>query len=202
MKAWIYDLFFKNLSSYWYRQVIEYLPKQAKVLDVGIGTGASFFSQLSLVKEKELQWLGIDINGPYLKACQERIDEENAGSHIQVREQSIYDLKESELLDAVYFSASFMLLPDQGQALDVALDSLKPEGMICFTQTFETKKAPLMEIIKPLISKFTTVDFGVVTYQEPFLQLLAKHGLEAVHNKVMSTQGPREMRIIVAKRTT
>lgn len=30
-----------------------------------------------------------------------------------------------------------------------------------------------MEVIKPLLRKVTTVDFGVVTYEEPFLQLLS-----------------------------
>ena len=202
MRAWIYDRLFKKLSSDWYRQVIEYLPNQSRVLDVGIGTGSSLLSQLDLLKEKELRWFGIDINAPYLNSCQEKINQLQAHDFVKVREQSIYDLKEDELLDAIYFSASFMLLPDQKQALLTSLDSLQEEGSICFTQTFETKPAPLMEKIKPLLSKFTTVEFGVVTYEAPFIELLAECGLEVVHNHLMSTQGPREMRIIVAKRAT
>lgn len=201
MRAWIYDRLFHNLSSSWYKYVIEHLPRGAKVLDVGVGTGSSLLSQFDLVKDRGLTWTGIDINSAYLRACQESIDRIGAGDHIKVREQSIYDLEESELLDAVYFSASFMLLPDQAQALVTSLGSLKPEGVICFTQTFETKPAPLMEIIKPLLRKVTTVDFGVVTYQAAFLELLSSCGLTPVHNEVMSTQGPREMRIIIAKRT-
>ena len=202
MRAWIYDKLFKSLSSTWYRQVIEYLPENSRVLDVGVGTGSSLFTQLELLKQKNFSWLGIDINSTYLSSCQAKIDKEDAGQYIKIREQSIYDLKEAEPLDAVYFSASFMLLPDQKQALLTALGSLKEEGVICFTQTFETKPAPFMEKIKPLLRKLTTVDFGVVTYEAPFLNLLTECGLEAVHNQLMSTQGPREMRIIVAKRAT
>ena len=201
MRAWIYDRLFHNLSSTWYQHVIDQLPRGAKVLDVGVGTGSSLLSQYERLKERDLKWTGIDINATYLRACQLGIDQIGADDHIDVREQSIYDLAETELLDAIYFSASFMLLPNQSQALLTSLESLKTEGVICFTQTFETKRAPLMEFIKPLLSKVTTVDFGVVTYQEAFLALLASCGLSPVYNEVMSTQGPREMRIIIAKRT-
>ena len=110
MRAWIYDRLFQKLSSSWYRSVIEQLPRGAKVLDVGVGTGSSLLSQYELVKERALKWTGIDINSAYLSACQEGIERIGAGDHIEVRKQSIYDLAESEKLDAVYFSASFMLL--------------------------------------------------------------------------------------------
>lgn len=202
MRAWIYDRLFHNLSSGWYRSVIEQLPNQAKVLDVGVGTGTSLLDQLDLIRQKEISWCGIDINCSYLEACQQKIDQLEAGDCISVREQSIYDLKEINLLDAVYFSASFMLLPDQKSALETTLGSLKEAGVICFTQTFETKRAPVMEVIKPLLRKMTTVDFGVVTYLEPFIELLSSVGLEVIHNEVMSTQGPREMRIVIARRAS
>ena len=202
LRAWIYDKLFKDLSSEWYKCVVEYLPDQSRVLDIGVGTGASLMSQLEQIKKKQIQWLGIDINDTYLKACREKIIRQQADEFIQVRTQSVYDLKEDEPLDAIYFSASFMLLPDQKKALMTVKESLKPEGIICFTQTFETKPAPIMEMIKPLLRKFTTVDFGVVTYEEPFLKLLNECSLEPIHNEVMSTQGPREMRIIVAKCAT
>jgi ubiquinone/menaquinone biosynthesis C-methylase UbiE len=202
MRAWIYDRLFKGLSSHWYKYVIEYLPRQARVLDVGIGTGSSLFSQFELIKKKEMSWLGIDINDNYLKACQEEITQQNASDYIKVKTQSIYDLDETDKLDAIYFSASFMLLPDQKNALLIAMQSLKDDGVICFTQTFETRITPIMEVVKPLLKKITTVDFGVVTYEEPFLQLLSECGLVPIHNEVMGTQGPREMRIIVAKLAT
>ena len=146
--------------------------------------------------------VGIDINDTYLNACRDKIRQQQAGDFIQVRSQSVYDLKEDELLDAIYFSASFMLLPDQKKALMTVMESLKSGGVVCFTQTFETKSAPIMEKVKPLLRRLTTVDFGVVTYEEPFLSLLAECGLYPIHNEVMSVQGPREMRIIIAKRVS
>ena len=200
MRAWIYDRLFYGLSKDWYRRVIEQLPEGARVLDVGVGTGSSMLSQRELIRSKGIKWLGIDINAVYLKACQSSIDKLGASDSIQAREQSVYDLDEKERFDAVYFSASFMLLPDQQEALRTVMRSLNDGGVVCFTQTFETKRAPIMEIVKPLLRKLTTVDFGVVTYRDDFIELLRSCDLKVIHNEVMSVQGPREMRIIIASR--
>lgn len=200
MRAWIYDRLFFGLSKTWYKRVIEQLPRGARVLDVGVGTGSSMLSQRELIQSKEMKWLGIDINTAYLKACQLSIDKFNVSDSIRVREQSVYDLDEEERFDAVYFSASFMLLPDQKEALRTVIRSLDEGGVVCFTQTFETKRAPFMEVIKPLLSKLTTVEFGVVTYQDDFISLLSECDLKVIYNQVMSMQGPREMRVIIASR--
>ena len=91
-----------------------------------------------------------------------------------------------------------MLLPDQREALKVVRRSLKPGGHVCFTQTFETKRARLMEVIKPLLYLFTSVHFGVVTYEEPFIEQLEGEGFKLVRNEVLRIQGPREMRAVMA----
>ena len=91
---------------------------------------------------------GIDINTSYLKSCQEEI---GVSDHIKVRQQSLYDLDPEDRYDAIYFSASFMLLPNQEEALKVAQQSLTESGQVCFTQTFETKRTRFWEIVKPLL---------------------------------------------------
>jgi ubiquinone/menaquinone biosynthesis C-methylase UbiE len=100
---------------------------------------------------------GIDINTSYLKSCQEKIDEIEVGHQIKLRHQSVYDLAPTDRYDAIYFSASFMLLPNQEEALKVAQQSLTESGRVCFTQTFETKRTQFWEIIKPLLIFFTAV---------------------------------------------
>ena len=205
MRAWIYDRLFYSLSKHWYRAVLNALPEGARLLDVGVGTGTSLLDNADLVRERGVRVEGIDINTSYLKACQERIDERGLGDCISVRERSVYDLTPEllggELYDAVYFSASFMLLPDQRAALRVVSRCLKPGGQICFTQTFETKRTRFWEVVKPLLYLFTSVHFGVVTYEGPFLEMLREEGLEVVRNEVLRLQGPREMRVVMAKPT-
>ena len=198
MRAWIYDRLFYSLSRDWYRAILSGLPEGSRVLDVGVGTGSSLISNADLVREREMKVEGIDINESYLKACQEKLEEGALTDVISVRAQSVYDLDPDDKYDAVYFSASFMLLPDQREALKVVRRCLKPGGHVCFTQTFETKRARLMEVIKPLLYLFTSVHFGVVTYEEPFIEQLEGEGFKLVRNEVLRIQGPREMRAVMA----
>lgn len=198
MRAWIYDRLFYSLSKDWYRAILSALPEGSRLLDVGVGTGSSLLSNADLVRSRSMTVEGIDINTSYLKACQEKIEANEVSDLISVREQSVYDLDPEDKYDAVYFSASFMLLPDQQEALKVVKACLKPGGHVCFTQTFETKRARLMELIKPLMYLFTSVHFGVVTYEEPFIQQLEDEGFEVVRNEVLRLQGPREMRAVMA----
>jgi len=205
MRAWIYDRLFYSLSKHWYRSVLNALPEGARLLDVGVGTGTSLLANADLVRQRGARVEGIDINMSYLKACQAGIDALGVGDCIRVRERSVYDLTPAllggELYDAVYFSASFMLLPDQRAALRVVRACLKPGGQVCFTQTFETQRTRFWEVVKPLLYLFTTVHFGVVTYEGPFLEMLREEGFEVTRNEVLRLQGSREMRVVMAKPT-
>lgn len=199
MRAWIYDRLFYNISKDWYRKILESLPQGARMLDVGVGTGSSLLANVDLLEERALRVEGIDINTSYLKSCQEKIDEIGVGHQIKVRQQSVYDLDPKDRYDAIYFSASFMLLPNQEEALKVVQQSLTETGRVCFTQTFETKRTRFWEIVKPLLVFFTTVHFGVVTYEDSFISLLEDAGLEVESNSLLRHQGPRVMRAIIAK---
>jgi ubiquinone/menaquinone biosynthesis C-methylase UbiE len=41
IRAWVYDRVIAGMTAKWYRQVLERLPDGARMLDVGIGTGAA-----------------------------------------------------------------------------------------------------------------------------------------------------------------
>ena len=200
--AWIYDLLFYRLSSHWYIAVLNRLSTGAKLLDVGVGTGSSLIANAGLLKEKDIHVHGVDINQAYLKFCQKKIDRNQLNDYISIQEISFYDVPVTTKYDAVYFSASFMLLPDQNAALEVAKKILNENGMICFTQTFSKEKSVFWEIIKPILWVFTSVHFGKVTYEKDFIELMTQHDLEIVQNELLSTQGlrkQREMKLMIAK---
>ena len=92
-----------------------------------------------------------------------------------------YDLDQTfsdHEFDTIIFGSSFMIMPDQIKALELAksncfidLEHLSNKGKIYFLLTLYDEKSAFnkfMEKIKPLLKYITTVDFGKVTYKKEF----------------------------------
>ena len=179
LRGLIYDHTFAKLTINWYRAVLERLPEGAEVLDVGIGTGGAVIANADLIRGKKLKILGLDIDPDYLKRCRQALARAGLSDHVEVRLESVYD-HQGGPYDAIYFSGSFMLLPDPVGALRHVLAQLKPGGRIYFTQTFHDQRSPLAEKIKPMLHRVTTIHFGQVTYLEDFCEVLRQAGAEVV----------------------
>jgi hypothetical protein len=65
-----------------------------------------------------------------------------------------------------------MLMPDQVKALLLAKSLLEENGRVCFLMTLNKRPIYLLEKIKPIIKKLTTVDFGKVTYESDLEQII------------------------------
>lgn len=196
MRAWIYNKALMGLTPHWYENVLTRVPHGARLLDVGIGTGEALLRNTALIREKELQIQGVDIDEDYMKFCQKNIEENGMETQIQARCESVYDHAEKPY-DGVYFGASFMLLPDPPKALHHVASLLSENGRLYFTQTFHDKKAPIMEKVKPLLHRVTTIHFGKVTYEEDFRSVIEDAGMTLEHLDVMGTSGKTSYRIAV-----
>ncbi|WP_460034330.1 class I SAM-dependent methyltransferase [Methylothermus subterraneus] len=197
LRGIIYDRTFAKLTINWYRAVLERLPDRAEVLDVGIGTGGAVVANADLIRSKQLRILGIDIDADYLERCTKALAKAGLTEHVQVRLESVYD-HQGGGYDAVYFSGSFMLLPDPVGALDRVLGQLKPEGKVFFTQTFQERRSVLVEKVKPMLHKITTIHFGQVTYWENFQSVLAQAGARITDVVVLKQLRNASFRLIEA----
>ena len=92
---------------------------------------------------------------------------------------SFYDVESltKGLYDIVFFSFSFMLMPDRKQALTVAKRITKEDGRVAFMLTLNRSRNAFFERLKPLIKRLTTIDFGQVVYENDFMELLEAEGL-------------------------
>lgn len=72
-----------------------------------------------------------------------------------------------------------MLMPDHLKALEVAKNALEKNenSRIAFALTLNKDKNSFLAQIKPLIKKFTSVDFGNVVYEDDLLSVLKQAGL-------------------------
>jgi ubiquinone/menaquinone biosynthesis C-methylase UbiE len=195
MRAWIYDRTFVRLTVGWYREVLQRLPRGARLLDVGIGTGGALVRNADLVKDRKLHIVGVDIDNAYLRRCRKRVAEAGLVRNVVPMLQSVYDHRGGPY-DAIYFSASFMLLPDPVGALRHAAQMLAPGGRVYFTQTIHGKRAPVMEKVKPMLHRLTTIHFGRVTYEHELVDLVRRAGLQL--HEWHDLGGSRDLRFCLA----
>ncbi|TVQ75061.1 MAG: class I SAM-dependent methyltransferase [Chromatiaceae bacterium] len=198
IRGMIYDRLILQLTSRWYAEVLERMPEGSALLDVGVGTAGALMANAERVKVKALSVVGIDIDGDYVKRARRRLQGSPVEDQIQVRLESVY-AHQGGPYDAVYFSASFMLLPDPEKALRHCCDLLNPGGRIFFTQTIQVRRSRWMETFKPLLRRLTSIDFGRVTYREDLEAHIRSAGLEVDEFTVLSRHGNRTSCLVVAR---
>jgi SAM-dependent methyltransferase len=198
LRAWIYDKAIVSLTSGWYAEVLARLPNEARLLDVGIGTGGALAKNAPVIFSKKLQVTGVDIDPDYVRRASAVMAKSDLQNFVDVRLESIYDHKGGPY-DAIYFSASFMLMPDPAGALRHVSPLLVDGGLIFFTQTFQERPSPFLEKAKPLLKKVTTIEFGSVTYEDAFQQTVAAGGVEILNWKALGRQGARAYRMAVGR---
>lgn len=198
IRSFIYDTLILRLTSGWYAEVLRRVPEGATLLDVGIGTAGALLANDDLAKRKCLRVVGIDIDADYIARAQRRLRDSSLAGLAEVRLESVYD-HQGGPYDAVYFSGSFMLLPEPEQALRHCCALLNPGGQMFFTQTIQKQPARWMEVLKPMLKRVTTIDFGRVTYEDDFRAQIHAAGLELEEFTALAHHGNRASYIAVAR---
>jgi tRNA A58 N-methylase Trm61 len=65
-----------------------------------------------------------------------------------------------------------MLMPDPLKAIETSKNMLEKDGRIGFLLTLNKHENKLLQKLKPLIKRITTIDFGNVVYEHQFEDLL------------------------------
>ncbi|KAI0558856.1 S-adenosyl-L-methionine-dependent methyltransferase [Gracilaria domingensis] len=116
-----------------------------------------------------------------------------------------FEPPDQRLYTHIYFSGSFMIIPDQVNVLTKMIQLLvdRQDGRIFFTQTFELQKNTWLEWIKPKLMSITTIDFGHVTYQQDFEDALAAADLSVESDQLIedgrARPNVRESRLVCAR---
>lgn len=198
IRAWVYDRVIAGMTAKWYRQVLDRLPDGARMLDVGIGTGAALARCADVVRAKELAVVGLDIDDDYLACCRSAMVRTGLTGHVSPVLGSVYDHRGGPY-DAVYFSASLMLLPDPAAAIAHVASLLTPDGRLYSTQTFHHHRSQLLEWAKPLAQHVTTIHFGRVTYEYEFRKAFADAGVELEELTTMRSTRHSSYRLAVGR---
>lgn len=198
MRAWIYDAALLPLTTRWYAEVLDRVPHGTRMLDVGIGTGGALVRNAARLRDKDVHVVGVDVDLQYVERAKAAVAKAGLADRVDVRLESVTDHRGGPY-GAVYFSASFMLLPDPVAALQHVVSQLGEGGRVYFTQTFQDRRSPVLERLKPLLGKVTTIEFGRVTYEQDFRDTVARAGCSLEELTTMQTSGPRSYRLAVAR---
>lgn len=196
MRGLIYDAAILPLTTKWYAEVLDRLPLGARMLDVGIGTGGALVKNRDRVVEKDLKIVGVDIDEDYIQRCNAKVRAAGLQDRVDARLESVLE-HDGGPYDAVYFSASFMLMPDPPAVLRYVSSLLGPDGRVYFTQTFHEKRSKVLERAKPLLGRVTTIEFGRVTYEEDFVRTVDAGGFDLAELVTMDRKGARSYRLAV-----
>jgi len=198
VRARIYDAAIVRMTAGWYRAVLERLPPGCRLLDVGIGTGSALLANADLVTGRDIHVTGIDVDAAYVARCRHAAVARGLADRVVVRLEGV-DEHRGGPYDAVYFSGSFMLLPDPIAAIRHARRLLADDGLAYFTQTFEHRRSVLAERVKPWLRHLTTIDFGRVTYEDDFRAVITAGGAEVVEMITLKEGARRSARLAIAR---
>ncbi|WP_018872485.1 bifunctional 2-polyprenyl-6-hydroxyphenol methylase/3-demethylubiquinol 3-O-methyltransferase UbiG [Thioalkalivibrio sp. ALJ16] len=198
LRSLIYDRLILRLTTQWYAAVFQRLAPGATVLDVGVGTAGALLAHERRIRECGLRVTGIDVDRDYIHRARARVRAAGLEDQVELALESVYDHAGGPY-DAVYFSGSFMLLPDPERALRHCAGLLSDTGRIYFTQTFQIRRSPLLERLKPWLRRLTTIDFGQVTYAADFRAHLAHVGLTIEDWTTLDEHRSRAACLVVAR---
>jgi len=193
-----YDAVIVGMTTGWYRAVLARLPRGCRLLDVGIGTGAALIANADLLRERDIRVVGVDVDAAYVERCRRAVAEAGLAERIEVRLEGV-EAHRGGPYDAVYFSASFMLLPAPAAALRQVRTLLTAAAEVYFTQTFEHRRSRAVELLKPLLRPLTGIDFGRVTYEPEFRATIAEAGFRLVELETLDPGRRRAGVLAVAR---
>lgn len=201
MRNYLYKLIIDDVTDYCYNNSLNFFPENSRILDVGIGNGIMIQKYHKLIRSKNLNIVGIDINKGYLNHCSSLIDKWDLDEHISIFHTPVerYEPPEKEYFDFILFSMSFMLFENQELVIDRVRHWLKPHGQVLFFQTMFRKKSPFIEFIKPKLKYFTTIDFGRITYDDEFYQFLGRKKVSVNEDRLIKREWfSGEYRLIIS----
>lgn len=176
MRNKLYEWLIGDATDCCYRSSLDYFTENAVILDVGIGNGVMVKDYHDAIKKKRLQIIGLDINSTYLRQCQMLVEDYDLSDRIKLYQQAVeaFNPHQNGSFDFIFFSMSFMLLKDQAAVLERVSNWLRPQGEIVFFQTMFKRRNRFIEVLKPRLKNLTTIDFGKMTYDADFYDLLEK----------------------------
>lgn len=167
-----------------FAKIMERLPRGTKILDIGVGSATYLEHEKvrSLLKERDLHVVGVDISAPNVDICKERIKKHKLEAHFAAHTIDVCELSAKDgVYDAILFMESF---PCMSVGLFNTLlkhahtKLLAPTGTVyLYHNLMDTKIAGKVEetmgrLVKPRFKYLLGIDFGRLTTLQQMERIL------------------------------
>eukprot|EP00760_Papus_ankaliazontas_P034770 PhM_4_TR7471/c0_g1_i1/m.64334 len=218
-----YDVIITRMTASWYRSVLMSLPDGAHLLDIGVGTATALLRNKDLILSKKIVVTGFDIDAHYVTSAKKSIEDANLENVVNVFVDNALtfdpsrntNMKTIRPIPAVYFSGSFMIIPNKSEMLrrlKTVLTAHNRHGdgdgegspapvQLYFTQTFEQDwfLSPLVRFIKPKLCYLLTIDFGEMMRFEDFQKALDDANVKITLRKDLKISPFRRETMVIAE---
>ena len=176
---WLCNEYLSVSTPYLYRTMLHRLQDNQSILEVGVGTGIPIFKNLDLIKQKNINIHGIDIDKDYTEYCSSLFVNEK---QISIEIKDLFTI--TETYDVILFSESLPVIPRH--IMELMLEHcktiLKPNGKIIFLNNLIMKNQQIhpLALLKPYIKyiPFVWIDFGEAIVMDDFENLLLAHNFQ------------------------
>jgi alpha-N-acetylglucosaminidase len=176
-----------------YSEFLDRVEDGSRICDVGIGNGACLELNMELIKRKNLEIVGIDIDKEYIEACKERITKCNLNATAHVQDLLTFLPPEEDKFDHVVFMESFPVIPEELmiKLVQHACDNLlKPNGHLAMVHNLvrDEDVSPMAKFFKPYMKwvPFILCDFGRLTSVSDFNNFISKVGYKVTTHEVLA----------------
>jgi ubiquinone/menaquinone biosynthesis C-methylase UbiE len=169
MASYLRPLIYDTIVGYFYTKqvigkILDTVPDNSRILDVGIGTGYTYTKNADIIKKKNIRIVGVDIDDEYVRQAKHAMIDASLDEYVNVIRGDIYEVKNSLLsdksFDYVMFSDSYAVIPNVHGMCTFCEKFLKPSGSMLVTSTLFEEYNYYVNWIKERIVCVTTIDFG------------------------------------------
>lgn len=108
------------------------IPDNSVILDIGVGTGYTYAANSDLIKQKNINVVGIDIDPDYIRRAKHAVIDSYLEQNVRLVLADVYKVSEKEIptkqFDFVFFSDSYAVIPDVHEMITFCEKFLKPTG--------------------------------------------------------------------------
>lgn len=186
-KKGLYNLLVARYTKNLYKNFLENIPSNSRVLDIGVGDGKSLLENIDIIKSKGLKIYAVDIDKEEIALFKESIKDKDISHYFEIYDTSLEDIEDNKIpngIEYVFFSNSYSVIPNIKDLILYIKKNINPKFVVIST-TLGGIQNSVLKFIKPNLSKVTLgIEFGRYISYSDFINETKIYGFNIIHQEI------------------